>query len=64
MRLAYPFGELHCIRNGGRKKHVANGVREENDGLFPDHPTLFITHVVNFVEYDPCDFTHDFGTTV
>ena len=64
VRFTYPFCKLHGVGYGRREEDVADGVREEDDGLFPDYTTLCVAHVVDFVENNPSDFTHDFRAAV
>jgi hypothetical protein len=37
---ADPFGELHRVRDGSGEEDVANFVREEDNGFFPNDTTL------------------------
>jgi hypothetical protein len=39
-------------------------MRKEDDSFFPDNTTLFVKHVVNLIEDNPSDFSHDLGTTI
>lgn len=61
---AYPFGELHSVWYCGGEEDISNGVRKEDDRLFPNNSTFFVAHVMDFIEYHPGDFSHDFGTSV
>ena len=64
VRATDPFTELHRIGYGGREKDIAHSMRKEDDSFFPDNTTLFVTHVVNLIEDNPSDFSHDLGTTI
>lgn len=37
---ADPFGELHSVGNGSGEKDVADCVREQDDGFFPNDTSL------------------------
>jgi hypothetical protein len=64
MRTTDPFTELHRVGYGGREKDIAHCMRKENDSFLPDDTTLFVTHIVNFIEDNPGDFSHDLWATV
>lgn len=56
--LADPFCELHSVGDGGGQEDVVDFWREQDDGLFPYHTTLLVTHVVDLVENNPGHFAH------
>lgn len=64
VRLAYPLRELHGVWDSRRQKDVAYGMREKNNGLLPDDTTLFVSHIMDLIEYDPCYFAHDLGAAI
>lgn len=64
MGFAYPFGELHSVWYGGGEEDISDGMRKEDDSLLPNHSTFFVPHVMDFIEYHPGNFSHDFGTSV
>ncbi len=61
---AYPFSKLPRVWDGGRQKDESHLRVQEDHGLFPDHSSLFISHVVHLIKDDPCDFSGDFRTSV
>ena len=64
MRVTDPFTELHRVGYGCREKDIAHSMRKEDDSFFPNNTTLFVTHVVNLLEDNPSDSSHDLGTTI
>ena len=61
---AYPFSELHRIRDGCGQEHIADGIRKKNDCFLPDNASFLISHVVNFIKNNPSNLTHDLGPAV
>ena len=57
--LGNPFGELESVGNGGRKEDVSDLVGKHNDGLLPDDTSRLVSHVVNLVEDNPSNFSHN-----
>lgn len=64
MDLGDPFGELEGVGNGGGEEDVSDLVGKQDDGLFPDNTSNLVAHVMDFIEDDPGDFAHDFGTAI
>ncbi len=54
-RLVMGFGdppdEFLGIRNSGREKYEPNFMGKKDNALFPHHPSLFISHVVDLANY-------------
>lgn len=43
MQMTDPLGKLLCVGNGGRQEDIMNIVRKKDDGLFPNHTSLWKT---------------------
>ena len=59
-----PLSKLHGIGYGSRQENVSHFVWQEDDGLFPDDTSDFVSEIMNLVEDDPAYFTHDLGPPI
>ena len=64
VQVTYPWSELPSVRDRCRQEYVVHIVGKQDDGFLPHNAALFISHVVDFVEYDPGDFAHHLRAAV
>lgn len=59
MKMGDPFDELSSIRDCRGQKDVVHIVGQQNQRFFPNDTSLFVSHVMNFIENHPTNFSHD-----
>ena len=59
-----PLAKLSSIRDCRRQEHILDSTGQHDNGLLPDHASLFVAHVVDLVEDDPSHFSGDLAAVV
>jgi len=59
-----PLTELARVWNCRRQERVLDNSGQQDDGLFPDHTSLLVAHVMNFVKNNPRHFSRHLTSVV
>ena len=63
-QVGHPGGKLDGVGQRSRQEHHLGLLRQEDDGLLPDHAALPVLHVVHLVKDDPGHLPLQLGAPV